>query len=340
MKMIGRVAAISLFVPAMIFVAGCRKHAEQTHRSNATAVRVQTIQAKPHVAVEEVVGTVRPKQHSIIEAKIAGRIEKVFVLPGEQVKQGDVLVQLDAREAKARLDQAMAQRQQAENDFKRAEQLRSKQIITEADFDTAQSKTQVAIAATVEAETYVAYATITAPFDGVITRKLAEVGDLATPGKSLLELEDPRVLQFEAAIPEAVIDSVRLMARYSVRVLSAEVQGTVSEIAPSAEANTRTFTVKLDLPVAAGLRAGQFGHVQIPVSETNVLRAPATAVLQRGQMELVFVVAKKQAQLRLVKTGRRFGDEIELLSGVEAGEQVVADKPGALVDGQAVEPRS
>ena len=181
------------------------------------------------------------------------------------------------------------------------------------------------------------YAKITAPFDGVVTRKLADVGDLATPGKPLIETGRPAVrLQFEAAVPEAIIGKITLGAKLPVRVLSQEREAVVSEIAPSADPGSRTFLVKLDLPSAPDLRAGQFGRVEIPVSETNVLRAPASAVIQRGQMELVFVVIDNHAQLRLVKTGRRFGNEIELLSGVSAGEKVVTDGAASLVDGQAV----
>src|SRR6516225_1959760 len=207
---------------------GCRRNQAARSEPAPVSVHVQTIEAKPHVAAEEVVGTVRPKLRSVIEAKISGRIEKMPVLPGQEVKTGELLVQLDAREAKAKLDQAIAQRQQAQNDLKRAEVLRAKQIITPADFEAAQSKEQVAVAAAAEAETNVAYAIITAPFDGVITRKLSDVGDLASPGKPLLELEDPRVLQFEAAVPEADIENVKLGARFPVHILSNEVEGTVS----------------------------------------------------------------------------------------------------------------
>ena len=336
-----RIIATSLVAILLISLsAGCRRDRAPRSELVPVPVRVETIEAKPHVAAEEVVGTVRPKLRSVIEAKISGRIEKMLVVPGQEVKSGELLVQLDVREAKARLDQAIAVRQQAENDLRRYEVLRAKQVVTPADFDAAQSKAQIAVAAAAEAETNVTYATITAPFHGVITRKLADVGDLAVPGKALLEIEDPRVLQFEAAVPGAVIDHVKLGARFPVHVVSSELEGTVSEIAPSADVSSRTFLVKLDLPNATGLRAGQFGRVAIPVSETHVLRAPAAAVVQRGQMEFVFVLADKHAQLRIVKTGRRFGNEIEVLSGVTAGEQVVTDHAASLVDGQPVEPRS
>jgi hypothetical protein len=94
--------------------------------------------------------------------------------------------------------------------------------------------------------------------------------------------------------------------------------------------------VKLDLPGASGLRSGQFGRVSVPVGVASAIRVPASAVIQRGQMELVFVVTNGRAQLRLVKTGSRVGDEMELVSGLDSGEQVVTEGAAALTDGQPV----
>lgn len=330
----GRVALI------VLVLAGCHKGQMSSPEALPPAlVSVQTIEAKPHVAAEDVVGTVRPKLHSVIEAKVSGRIEKMLVTPGQQVKTGELLAQLDSREIQAKLDQALAVSRQSESELKRYETLRAKQVITPAEFEGVQSRYQVAVAAAAEAETTLSYTKIVAPFDGVVTRKLADVGDLATPGKTLVELEDPKVLQFEAAVPEAIVGKVALGAKLPVQIMSKEREAVVSEIAPSADPGSRTFLVKLDLPSAPDLRAGQFGRVEIPVSETNVLRAPASAVVQRGQMELVFVVRDGRARLRLVKTGKRFGNEIELLSGVSAGEEVVTENPASLVDGQAVKTR-
>src|SRR5581483_895710 len=326
---------VAALVTALLW--SCGKHPPSTAPSPAVAnVRVQAIAAKPHIAAEDVVGTVRPKLHSVIEAKVSGRIEKMLVTPGQQVKAGELLAQLDSREIQAKLDQALAVSRHSESELKRYETLRAKQVITPAEFEAVQSRYQVAMAATVEAETMLGYTKITAPFDGVVTRKLADVGDLATPGKPLVELEDPKVLQFETGVPEAIIGKVSLGTKLQVRIGSQERQGTVSEIAPSGDPGSRTFLVKLDLPAVADLRAGQFGRVEIPVSETKVLRVPASAVIQRGQMELVFVVTDRHAHLRLVKTGKRFGNEIELVSGVTAGEKLVTEGAASLVDGQAV----
>ena len=334
---IQRVASLAILLTASLF-AGCREKIESPVSENLppAAVRVQTVENKPRVATEDVVGTVRAKLHSVIEAKISGRIEKMLVVPGQNVKTGELLVQLDAREVQAQLDQALAVRQQAESDLKRATDLIQQKILSQSEYDNAQSKFRVADAAATEAEALLGYTKVIAPFDGVITRKYADVGDLASPGKPLLEMEDARDLRLEADVPEAVIGHLALGDKLGVRVsgVTNELDGVISEIAPSADPNSRTFLVKLDLPPTPGLRAGQFGRAAMPVGETSALRAPASAVVQRGQMELVFVVVNDHAQLRIVKTGKHIGDEVELVSGVDAGEQVVVDGAGNLVDGQ------
>jgi len=113
----------------------------------------------------------------------------------------------------------------------------------------------------------------------------------------------------------------------------------ISEIAPSADPNSRTFLVKLDLPAHPGLRSGQFGRMAIPLAEVNALRIPASAVVARGQLELVFVVTNRQAQLRLVKTGKRIGQQVEIVSGLSPGESIVVEGAAQLTDGQPLEAR-
>ena len=332
-------AAAALWVP----LGACTKHPSATTPGEdrpPVEVRVQRVEARPHVAVEEVTGTVRAKLQSAIESKSVGRIESMLVVPGQKVKQGDVLVQLDAREIAAKLDQARAVRDQSEKELARTTALIANKVAAQAEFEAVQSRNRVAKAALSEAETNLGTMTLKAPFDGVITRKLADVGDLASPGKTLLEMEDPAALRLEADVPEAIIEKVEPGAKLPVRVGKVEVTGIVSEIAPVADSQSRTFRVKLDLPPTPGLRTGQFGRVAVPVSETSVFRIPASALVQRGQMEIVFVADKGRAQLRLVKTGKRFGDEIEVLSGIDGNEMVIAENAALLIDGQRVEARS
>ena len=182
---------------------------------------------------------------------------------------------------------------------------------------------------------------VVAPFAGVITRKLADVGDLAIPGRPLIEIEDPSRLRIEADVPEALIDKVQLGMKLPVRIgsLPGQIEGIVGEIAPVAEAVSRTYVVKLDLPSTQGLRAGQFGRVSIPTGDAAGLHVPATALVQRGQLEYVFVAEAGRAQLRLIRSGRRPNGMVEVISGLSAGEKVVAPIPVDLLDGQPLEVR-
>lgn len=325
--------------PLLVFTACGRRADPSTGETLPTVtVRVQAAESKSRVATEDVVGTVRARLHAVIEAKVTGKIEQMQVVPGQHVVSGELLASIDAREIQAQSDQAAAVRQQTESDLKRATDLFRQKILSQSEYDNAQSKFRVADAVAVAAKTLLGYTKVVAPFDGVITRKNTDVGDLAVPGKPLLEMEDSTALRLEADVPEALVNSINPGDKLAVKVgvLETNLEGTVSEIAPSADPNSRTFLVKLDLPPAPGLRAGQFGRVAVPAGVTSALRVPAAAVIRRGQLELVFVAANGHAQLRIVKTGKPVGTEVELVSGVDPGEPVVTEGAGQLTDGQPV----
>jgi RND family efflux transporter MFP subunit len=325
----------------LIMAAGC--HQQETMPQAETLppidVPVVTVESRDHQAFEEVVGSVQSRQRAEIGPKVSARVERILVVPGSVVRAGDLLVQLDDREIQARLDQAVATLEQADNDLRRYVELLQQDTITQAEFDAVQARQRIAEGAKVEAETMLGYTRITAPFDGVITRKLSEVGDLALPGRPLLILEDPNALRFDADVPEALISHVKSGAELMVTVASVPnpIPARVSEIAPAADPQSRTFRVKLDLPATEGLRLGLFGRVAVPVEGNTALLAPKSAVLRRGQMEIVFVVEDGRAQLRLVKTGKQFGDEVELLSGVSEGERLVNGHLNQVIDGQPVQ---
>lgn len=329
-----------LLIAISVVAAGCGRHPADRAAARpelpAAPVRLQNVESKQRPTTEEVVGTVRAKLRATLEAKVSGRIEQMPVILGQRVKAGDLLAQLEGAEIKARLEQAEANLQQAQRDWNRVASLFEKNAMTQSERDNAESQLQVAKARVAEARAMIGYVRIVAPFEGVVTRKHADVGDLAQPGKPLLELEDPAALQLEADVPEAIAPRVGAGARLPVRadVLPAELTATVAEMAPSADPASRTIRVKLDLPASSGLRAGQFARLVVPIGENTALRVPVSAVVQRGQMEIVFVAHQQKAQMHLVKTGRRVGDEIEVLSGLDAGDAVVVEGASLLSDGQ------
>ncbi len=325
-------------------VTGCHRRSLDASASPAASVPAVAVELAEaglgrHVATEEVVGTVRARRRAAIEAKVSGRIVNLPVVPGQTVTDRQTLVELDAAEFRARREQAQAVLEQARRELERFRTLLRQEVVTQAEFDAVESRHRVAEAAASEAETLLGYARITAPFPGVITRKLADLGDLASPGRTLLELEDPASLRFEADVPASLVERVHLGDKLPV-VLGSDskiVEGVVSEIEPSADSASRTLRIRLDLPREVPARAGWFGRARIPTGESRVLTVPQAAVVSRGQLEFVYVVSGGRAALRLVRTGKRLGTDVEILAGLEPGESVVAARPGSLVDGQRVE---
>lgn len=338
----GKASSFALFLPLILFFPAHQRAfaADKPEPGAEKPAIVTTAKAehKPHTSFEEVVGTVQPKLRSVLSAKVSGRIEKQYVLSGQEVKAGDVLSEIEAADIKAKLDQAQAVHRQAQSDLSRFKILLRQNAVTQQDYDSAVTRERVARAAAAEASTMLGYAKITAPFDGVIAKKYADIGDLASPGVPLFEVVSPGALQFEAEIPEALIRSLKLGDALTVIAahLDAELKGKVSEISPLANPLSRTFLIKIDLPQTPGLLPGQFGRVRVPVGRLSAIFVPQQALIRRGQMEIVYVISSDKAYLRLVKSGRKRGGMVEIISGLEPGETVAVEGAKSLSDHQPV----
>jgi len=329
-----------LSIGFVFMLSGC-KGREQGSLPSGPAVKVESflVAAKTEAAIEEVSGTVRPRDHATIEAKVSGRVEKMYVAEGQSVTEGQVLAQLEVRELQARLDQATAANEEARRELKRFTVLTQQNATSRAELEAAQAKAHIAEAAVIETQAMLEYAKVTAPFAGVVTRKISNVGDLAAPGRALFELEDPTILRLEANVPEALIGNVKVGQQFIVSVssVSQALKGRVVEVSPTADPNSRTYLVKLTLESSAQLRSGQFGRVGIPALQEVTLRVPTSALVKRGQLEYVLVIENGRAWLRLVRSGRQYQESIEILAGVEGGEQIVAKEAERLVDGSMIE---
>jgi RND family efflux transporter MFP subunit len=328
--------AFSIILCVWTLVA-CEKQVKttaETPKFPAATVSVSKVVKQQLQLSEEITGTVRAKTRAVIEAKISGRLLTLNTTLGQSVRSGEVLATLDAQEMLARLQSAQALMDQAGRDEQRAASLVGGNAISKADYDSAKARLEVAKAAVSEAQTMMGYAKVTAPFDGVITRKLADQGDFAAPGKPLLELESPKDLRVEADIPEALIGNLKLEAAVSVYSATDTILAKVAEISPAGDPNSRTFPIKLDLPADSKLHLGQFVRLAVPVRNYDALLIPPTALVQRGQLQMVFVNDKNVARLRLVRVGRTRNEGIEVLSGLEGGESLVITEAATLQDGQ------
>jgi RND family efflux transporter MFP subunit len=276
----------------------------------------------------------------------AGRAEVESAIPE---------VENAAAAAKASLDLA-------QTTFKRMEELASKKSISNQEMDEASGRLKSAQAnydmvrsrraqvtskmATVEQEVRAArimrdYANIAAPFAGVVITRTVEPGNLATPGTPLLTLEQDGLYRLEASVDESRLASVRVgqAVEAVIEANDRKSNARVSEIVPSVDSASRTYIVKLDLPATPHLRTGMFGRAIFPLGAQKVVAVPPAALLERGQLQSVFVVENGVAHTRLVTAGRRTNEGVEVLSGLSVGEKVVLPVPAGLLDGARVEVR-
>ncbi|RMF82382.1 MAG: efflux RND transporter periplasmic adaptor subunit [Planctomycetota bacterium] len=300
-----------------------------------------TVRLESVPRVEAAVGSVRAVRETAIASKLLAKVVEVNVIAGQSVKAGDVLVRLDDADLKARLEQALAQadaaraaRDQAKIEYDRVKRLMEQQAAAQIEWErvqtalkSAEAELQRANEAVEEARTVLGYATIKAPFDGIVVDKRVNVGDTATPGQVLLTLYDPKRMQLVASVRESLAQRLAVGQELGVRIdaLDLTCGGAISEIVPEAQSASRSFLVKVTGPCPPGVFAGMFGRLLIPLDAEEVLLIPASAVRRIGQLDIVDVVEGDVLRRRVVQLGRRFGDDVEVLSGLRAGERVVAD---------------
>jgi RND family efflux transporter MFP subunit len=190
------------------------------------------------------------------------------------------------------------------------------------------------------AQTYFSYSRVVSPTDGVVTAKSVDAGTVVMPGTPLITVEDPSRLRLEASVPEHLIAKVKLGMSVAVEAGGGKFDGQVSEIVPAADAATRTFLVKVSLPRDCACRSGEYGTASFPIGEKKRLSVPCQAVVERGQLDGLFVANPQGIlEFRLVKTGKKLGERVEILSGLAEGDRVAVSQVSQLREGARVEER-
>ena len=234
-------------------------------------------------------------------------------------------------EAKAKQEMADAEARRAADTLKMLA-ARRQQALARID----QAKAEVA-----NAQVFVSYARIISPISGVVVAKHTEVGSTAAPGAPLLTIEDSSRYRLEVAVEESQLGKIRMGQRARVRIdaLGADdLEGAVSEVTPAADPMSRSYTVKIDLPARQDLLSGLYGKALFTSGRKQAIVIPHKAVTHRGQLAGVFVVDDAGvARLRLIKTGKTYGENVEALSGLNDGERVVVDGVADVKDGVRIQ---
>lgn len=308
----------------------------------AATAQVQLRTLPTHYAADAVIEAVR---QATVSAQLAGVITQFHVDAGDRVRRGQVLAHIDTREAdaqvaagRANLAQADAALAQARLSYERTASLVKQGFVSQAaldradaDLKSAQAAVEVARAGSTQAGTARSFAELRAPIDGVVTRRLLEVGELAAPGKPVLELHDPTALRAVAGVPQFVVAKLVRGAVATVELpgLAASVRATRVTVLPSADARLLSTTVRAELPpnLAGAVMPGIAAKVLLPTGMADKLVLPAAAVLRRSELAAVYVINEQGASvLRQIRLGETLGDGlVEVLAGLAAGERVLLD---------------
>lgn len=309
----------------------------------SVVVAVSAQQALPVLTVQRHVvdlsfpaeAVVEAIQQAVVGAQVAGRVLEVKADAGQVVKKGDLLMRLDAREAEEAARGAEAQYANAKANFDRSKSLVVQKFLSPAALDKARADLDAAAANRAAAGASQSHASILAPMNGIVARRHAEAGDMATPGKPLFTIYAPGGLRVTASIPQYRLKEMRGVktARVEFPELNKWVEAAAVNLLPTADAATHVSLVRVNLPEVAEATPGMFARVHFVVGQAEKLTVPASAVVRRGEVAAVYVSSGDgRLSLRQLRLGDLVGQgEIEVLAGLAAGDKVVTDPVKAAI---------
>lgn len=299
-----------------------------------------TVSYSEEMSYEPVSAGVEAKQTTIISARILARIDHIKVRAGDNVRAGDVLIELEKSDLAALVSQARekingltARYQELEKNLARTNKLYDNKLISaavldssKADFQSIEAELTAAGQALKQAQSTSSYATIISPIDGKVVNRFAEPGDTAQPGKKLLAVYNPLSLRVEANVREQL--AITLQQGQSIEVEIPSINKTeiaqIEEIVPAANTGSRSFLIKASINYNQALMPGMYARVLIPSKTQQVLQVPNNKIEQVGQLNFIWVEENGQVQRRFVRLGKSNTDHMTtVLSGLNAGDIVI-----------------
>ena len=327
---------------------------DNTEAIIVTVSEVSKNNANPFLSTS---GKVQSVNSANLSTRMMGHVDKIYVKVGDKVRKGQLLLSVNNTDLSAKLAQvnasiteANAAFSNAEKDYNRFKNLFSQNSASQKELDDitahynmAKARLEAAKQMKNEVQAQFSYANIRAPFNGVVSNKFINEGDMANPGMPLLEVESPGEFQVIAMVPESEISQIKQNSEVKVLIksLNKTVAGKVTEVSTSAKNTGGQYLVKVKLNnVENTLRSGMFATVQFPVEKTTNTKTvliPSSALVSKGELSGVYTVSQSNtAILRWLRLGRSYGDQVEVLSGLNADESYIISAEGKLFNGAKV----
>ena len=320
-------------------------------------VTVSSVNAESNSPFFTVSGKIEAANQIKLSTRSSGFIDHIYVNVGDKVKKGKLLLSINNSDLQAKraqinanITQAQAAYTIAEKDYNRFKQLFNDNSASQkemddmtANFEMAKARLEAANQMKNEINSQFKYVDLTAPFDGVITNKFMEVGDLANPGMPLIALESPGDFEVSLWVPESEISQIKLETKVDVLVKSINqtIKGTVTEVSTSAYNTGGQYQVKITLEKTdLQILSGMYTTIKFPSekkSTTNTVLIPTNVIVKNGQLSGIYTVSQSQtALLRWLRLGKTYGDKVEVLSGLNSEEQYIVSAEGKLYNGVKV----
>jgi RND family efflux transporter MFP subunit len=331
---------------------------EENKATKETAVPVAvgsaSVQSADHVTAS---GQVTSKETAVISTRVMGFVTSFKVKVGDKVQKGQLLATISngdilakRAQAQAMVTEAEAALKDAQKDYERFEELYKQKSASTKEFENAtlhynsiKAKAEAAHQMKNEADAMLTYTNLTAPFSGVVTQRNIDEGSMANPGMPILMVEQAGLYEVRASVSEADIARVQagMNADLNIQSIGKKLSGKVLEVSTSSQYSGGQYFIKISIPSEPGLFSGMYVNVSIPVAKINVVTnnilVPAAALVYKDQLTGIYTVSQSNtALLHWVKTGRTYGEQVEILSGLNAEEKFILQSEGKLYNGVPV----
>ena len=288
--------------------------------------------------------SVEAVHQATVAAQIAGRVIEVRVDAGQQVKRGELLMRIDAREAAGSDASARATLEQARAAYERTQNLHAKKFVSQAALDQAAAAWKAAQGAAASSGAGLSHASVTAPITGFVAQRHVDAGEMAVPGKPLVTLFDPKGMRVIASLPQYKLAELRKAGRARIEFPETGkwLEARRVEILPTVDPRSHTATARLYLPENIdGVVPGTYARAHFTIGQALKLTVPPAAVLRRGEVTAVYVLDDKGGtRLRQVRLGEALpGGELEVLAGISPGERVSLTPQKTGIELKAATPR-